>query len=155
MTGMEEIPVDHIGARINRDQTVVALIGSLTPTQIGVSSFMTFFEHQHFAPETPQASFFEPFTVEWDGMQLLIMVFPKEDLVKADPILKRLGLMYEQGVPDSINGNQFPFTAPNAYTIQYVPGHFAYRANADEIRRALEIERDALKREFSKIKKKK
>jgi len=153
---MQEIAVEDIDRRIRGDSEAIALIGMISPPRLGVISFLTFLEHQHFTPCTERAKLYESFTIEWETAQFVVIVFPKSELPLAEPILKKLGLRLGDGVPVSQHGCQksvFPITAPNAYSLQYVPGHFAYNANEAEITQALEAERAALIREFRKIKK--
>ena len=155
MNLMQEIPVEDVNQRIKNDANAIALIGMISPPRLGVISFLTFLEHQHFTPKTERADLYESYTIDWEGAQFVVIVFPKSELHLAEPIMTKLGLRLRDGVPVSqcgCNKSVFPITAQNAYSLQYVPGHFAYRANEVEITKALEAERAALIREFRKIK---
>lgn len=131
----------------------VGYICMLNPRRIGVLAFITFLEYRHFPPK-PFNDDFQMALVRWEMMEYAVVVIPraKEDLARV--ILKELGLRIADGIPRCISSTgtcSFPIDLPNVFTIENVPGHFAYKNDPALEKTAFDCENDAIAAEYRRL----
>ena len=158
-------PVEIEELRAKLDHTKVGLLCLLSPRRIGVLSFIVFLEHRHFLPGTPENEHFGVVLMLWEGMRFAVVIIHKRHLPVADELARTLGLRRANGVPtliaekalltalgttrpgDRRDEKRFPLDLPNVFTMENVPGHFAYANDPATAKTAYDFEDEAVARE--------
>src|SRR5215211_2269527 len=141
------MPIDpkEVSARLRSDGSKTALI--VEQRRIGGRSFIVFLEHRYFAPGTPRNEDFQLLRIVWMEAVWYVALIPTAVVSIADELAKSLGLRRADGTPLCISSQgteRFPIDAPNAWTMENVPGHFAYRNDPALGRTAEQLENDAI-----------
>ena len=118
------------------DPSKIGMVGRLD--RIGVRSFVTILEYQHFVPDTPMNKLYQLPVLHRVGVVWLLVIIPQLYLDLADGVAKRVGLCRVHGEPAEFatdGGPRFPRDLTNIWTLINVAGHFSYDC-APEVRAA-------------------
>jgi hypothetical protein len=132
----------------------VALVCMVGPRRIGILSFIVFLEHRYFPPGTPKNELFQVVMMEWQEMKWCVVVIPEKDVKTGDDLAASLGLRRADGVPTLLSAAgvvRFPLDQDNVFTIENVPGHFAYHNDPGQNRTAIDFEDEAVDREIAEF----
>lgn len=126
--------------------------------RIGVLAFITFVEYRCFRPGTPANEELQIVIMKWPDdapMHWAVLSFPSAKRQTVDAQLSPLGLRIANGVPhllDARGTSRFPyFDTTDCFTLENVPGHFAYRNDPVLGKTARDFEREAVMREISEF----
>lgn len=126
----------------------------MSTERIGVQSFCVYLELRRFPPGTPLNQEYQLGFVQWEDLVWTLLVIPRCKLYQADELLAQLGLRRADGVPHlmvlsegGLRQAHFPIDRPNMFTIENIPGHFAYLNDPALNKTAEEFEAEAIKRE--------
>jgi len=144
----EALSYDQLRERLTPDK--VGLLGCLSPRRIGVLSFVTFLEHRHYKPGTPASQELIVAILKFQGMVFALVAFPRYRFPQALWLANQLGLRVADGVPTVASATgitHFPLQLPNLFTLENVPGHFAYKNSDALLKSAFDFEDEAIERE--------
>jgi hypothetical protein len=108
------------------DPSKIGMLGRFD--RIGVRSFVTILEYQHFTPDTPMSKLYQLPVLHRAGVLWFLVIIPQMHLDLADAVAKQVGLYRVQGEPAEFandGGERFPCDLTNIWTLINVPGHFA------------------------------
>jgi len=110
----------------------VNLVGLMDPRRPGVLLFCVKFACDYFRLSAFKDKELLVHTVEWEGMQWVIMTIPEELMKITRKIVDEVGLRIADGVPTGLfyPPSVFPINSKNTFTLESKPGSPIYTSDA-------------------------
>ncbi|MFA5994725.1 MAG: hypothetical protein WC823_07250 [Parcubacteria group bacterium] len=125
------------------DDSFLFYVGMISPPRPGVVEFITYVEHQHYAPGTERNKLYNIWIIQWHGITWALMGVPLKDEKLIEVAANLLRLRIADGVPTVLSGGKidtFPISRFNVYALENSPGHPVYQNDptVNEVLRAAE-----------------